>query len=639
MHLVVASKCCSVCFGVPLETHVLCALLGGLVCPLLASNCCRFCFYISFFFNIKEGANSRRFMLAATLPQTLGVDDDPHCDVPVPDTVQYRLDNLEIKERSTTFSPKTDVSIGRDAAVCSLVFPETGTLSRVHCKIFSMGRDVFVLDMSSNGTFVNGKVVGKSNRRVLRSGDVVSLMNPQLPESTKLSWRFVAPEDPSSPTASATGLSELERLYELGPVLGTGNFATVRLGTHRANGRQVAVKIVEKKRFALQEGDFSFASLQSEVEILRKMNHRNIIGVWDSYDDAKNFTMVLELVAGGDLFDYIVGRAPSPFTEDEARSLFVQLLEAMLYMHDKDVVHRDLKPENILVHVDPTFAFHKTTDNQRNARLVPPSNVTLKITDFGLAKFCTEQDVMTTMCGTPVYLAPEVLYPDASSGKGKAQGYSWSVDVWSLGVILYVMLSGCLPKDPQSGKLTYNKHMADLSSDSKNLMEAMLRVDPRERADLSDIVVHPWLKGCSIELRHLAVKKDRLVLCGTVLQMPLKTVRTTDNDGTITDVESDDEAKPGKRPRLEASCSTSSMPQKTEVIWFWKKELSLPDSDTKAWQAYALEDCERIEKARLRDAKSAKVGNSNDYRISLEGMFQYSTKDPTKQRPVKRVEV
>jgi serine/threonine protein kinase len=577
-------------------------------------------------------------MLSDTLPMTLAADEGSPPQSPQPDPldVVFRLDNLDISERSATFNAKTDFSIGRDAHACSLVFPEVATLSRVHCKFFCMGREVFLTDASSNGTFVNGKLVGKNNQRAIRNGDLVSIVNPQQPESTKLTWRFVTPEDlhPALPPNGSDTRSELERSYELGKVLGTGNFATVRLGTHRSSGRMVAVKIVEKKRFALQQGEFSFASLQSEVEILRKMNHANIIGVWDVFDDPKNFTMVLELVSGGDFFDYIVGRAPNPFTEDEAKVLFVQLLEAMLYMHDKDVVHRDLKPENILVHVDPSFTFHKTDDNQRNARNIPVDRVTLKVTDFGLAKFCKEQDVMTTMCGTPTYLAPEVLFADTTSKEKKAQGYSWSVDVWSLGIILYVMLSGCLPQDPQRGNIKYNKYMNGLSADCKHLLERMLRVDPNDRADLSEICAHAWLKGIPITLRHLAFKHDRLVPCGTLLHVEAptaevtKTQRSTD-EGTLTDVESDDGKKAAKRHRPDAAGPKI-------VTWYWKKDLNRDDQDQNAWQAYPEEDCDRIEKAKARGAKTAKVGHTGDYRISFEGMFQYSTSDTTKQRVVKR---
>ena len=564
-----------------------------------------------------------------------------------PPTVVYALDCLEGKDRSATFTPMSDVSIGRDQSACQLFYPECGVISRVHCKIFSMGRDVFVHDLSSNGTFVNGKLVGKGNRKAIRRGDIISVMNPQLPESSRYSWKFLPPpeEDVSPVGDSSTSMkpasSKLEGVYELGRVLGTGNFATVRLGKHRSTGREVAVKIIEKKRFALNQADFSFSGLQSEVEVLRKMQHKNIISLYDVFDEDKTFTMVLELISNGDFFDYIVGRChPTPFTEAEAKHLFLQLLEAMLYMHSKDVVHRDLKPENILVYVDSGFVIpHKSDDNQSNAKHIPVEKVTLKVTDFGLAKFCKEHDVMTTMCGTPSYLAPEV------QDKSEA-GYSWSVDVWSLGVILYVMLAGSPPKDPQKGNLVFHKSMSNLSPESKHLVEGMLKVSVKDRFDLADICAHPWLKGTAIPSAHLATHKDRLVLCPTmdfhaatpVAIIPAMKLELSTTTGIATDGDDSDsgDGSPSKSKKRRTEVAPIDERNNGKItVWYWKKHLDRPDSDPNAWQTYSDQDCANIEKQRLKDAKSCKVGNTGDYRISFEGLFQYSTKDPTRQRPVK----
>jgi serine/threonine protein kinase len=589
-----------------------------------------------------------------SLPPTLLPETQEDHDVfqKAPVAVIYSLECLEGDDRSTTFTPMTDVSIGRDQSTCKLSFPECMLISRIHCKIFSLGRDVFVEDLSSNGTFINGKCVGKNNRKAIRNGDIISVMNPSAPESSRFSWRFMAPsEDEDMTVSNASTSSQLEGVYELGKVLGTGNFATVRLGKHRGTGRQVAVKIIEKKRFALNEGEFSFAALQSEVEVLRKMQHRNIISLFDVFDEPKIFAMVLELVSGGDFFDYIVGRCPSPFSEPEAKCLFVQLLEALLYMHSKDVVHRDLKPENILVLVSPHFEIpHKSDDNQRNAVHIPVDKVTLKVTDFGLAKFCKDDAVMKTMCGTPAYLAPEV--------QDKAQaGYSWTVDVWSLGVILYIMLSGCPPTNPAKGNLVFHKSMASLSSESKNLIENMLKVSVRDRYDLVDICQHPWLKGVDIPSAHLAVHKERLQLCLTMALSPVVTTdsavpgtnpsiipvttlelsTTANTAGTATDGE-DSDGSPTKKRRLDSAKGVDPSAGDGKItVWYWKKHLNLPDSNASAWQSYSDQDSANIERQRQKQAKSCRVGNTTEYRISFEGMFQYNTKDTTKQRPVKYV--
>jgi serine/threonine protein kinase len=579
------------------------------------------------------------------LPETLQVGEEVDLTgsakkPPAPSStaaVVYNLislhpDPVERKVRSLSFDPSTDVQIGRDKTVCQLHFEACAVLSRTHCRIFSIGRDVFLHDFSSNGTFINGKAIGKGSKHLLRAGDTIAVVQPRAPDGAEFSWKFVPPPEEEKP-ASVTGVNGA---YTLGKVLGTGNFATVRLGTSKTTAKEVAVKIIEKKRFALTQSDFSFSSLIREVDILRRMHHKNIIAIHDVYDDPQTFTMVLELVRHGDLFDYIVGRCPQPFEEADAKKLFVQLVEAMLYMHSKNVVHRDLKPENILVSVDPTFVIPGfCDDNQRNARNIPVDKVTLKITDFGLAKFCSEHDMMTTMCGTPSYLAPEVLVP-SKTGEKKAEGYSWGVDVWSLGVILYILLSGTPPKDPQCGKIVFNKYFANVSNQAQNLVVGMLKTDARERYDLNDIVTHPWLAGCKIEGKELAIKKaPTLTLQGTVLA-PIVVAPTVqiNTEGGDTDLEDSDNEAPGTRKRPRTDEPTS---KKIVVVWSWKKNLDKDDKDETAWEPYSLEECTNIEKAQQKGSRSCKVGDGT-YRISFEGMFQYKKMDTSKQRPVRRVE-
>ena len=569
--------------------------------------------------------------LPATLvPATLDAprDESP----PAAPSMAFELQSVEDPSKAIHFNGSSEVAFGRDASHCQMTFPECGVLSRVHCKVFSLGRDVFLNDISSNGTFLNGKLLGKGKQKVLRSGDTICLVNPHSPDSLKYTWKYVPP--PSENDETGDGSSNLNNVCVVGKVLGTGNFATVRLGTMKATGEKVAIKIIEKKRFALSQSDFSFQKLYSEVEILRKMNHPNIIRVVDVFDDPKSFTMLLELVSNGDLFDYIVGRCPNPFTELECKQLFIQLVEALIYMHAKGVVHRDLKPENILVAVDPSFVIpNPHGENQANARYIPVNRVTLKITDFGLAKFCSEQSVMTTMCGTPSYLAPEVLVPQ-TFGAEKSQGYSWGVDVWSLGVILYIMLSGTPPKDPQKGILPFPKQFDKVTQDAKDLVQLMLRPDPRERGDLKDIVSHSWLRDCVVRGRETAMRKEVLKVEGTVIMRPTPTVpivATPELPGNVTEQESDSE-QPKKRSRVEGQ-PPKALPS---VFWQWKKKMDLPDADDSAWQSYDVTDSDHIERMQSRGAKSCKVGTTGDYRISFEGMFQYNKNDTSKQRPVRR---
>eukprot|EP00388_Colpodella_angusta_P029984 GDKK01018239.1.p2 GENE.GDKK01018239.1~~GDKK01018239.1.p2 ORF type:complete len:137 (+),score=7.19 GDKK01018239.1:84-494(+) len=126
----------------------------------------------------------------------------------------FTLESLEDKASgSRSFDPSKDVSIGRDVDTCQIAFPDFATVSRVHCTIFSLGQDVFVTDVSSNGTFVNNKLVGKGNRRMLRKGDVLCVVPPQIPESPKFSWKFIPPVEVSTPVTPSSSL--VGGIYEL----------------------------------------------------------------------------------------------------------------------------------------------------------------------------------------------------------------------------------------------------------------------------------------------------------------------------------------------------------------------------------------------------------------------------------------
>ena len=159
-----------------------------------------------------------------------------------------------------------------------------------------------------------------------------------------------------------------------------------------------------------------FRSLQQEIAVLMGVKHPNLLCLKDTFDERKAVYLVLELAAEGELFNLIVMK--QKLTEDETRKVFRQLFEGMKYLHERNIVHRDLKPENILL-----------TDKELH----------IKIADFGLAKIIGEESFTTTLCGTPSYVAPEILLDS------KHRRYTRAVDVWSLGVVLYICLCGFPP--------------------------------------------------------------------------------------------------------------------------------------------------------------------------------------------------
>jgi len=210
--------------------------------------------------------------------------------------------------------------------------------------------------------------------------------------------------------------SEIKKAYEFGNDLGSGNFAVVKKAKYKnytPNGpipAEVAIKIIDKAKVE------DMNDIQREVEIMQMVDHTHVIKLYEIFDEPKKMHLVMELVTGGELFDRIV--AKGNYNERYAALTIRDLCDGLGYLHSKNVVHRDLKPENIL---------YKS----------PAEDAPIKIADFGLARLVSSKDLMKTACGTPGYVAPEVL---------RNQGYdSGAVDMWSAGVILYIMLCGFPP--------------------------------------------------------------------------------------------------------------------------------------------------------------------------------------------------
>ncbi|KAG5477913.1 hypothetical protein LSCM4_05305 [Leishmania orientalis] len=414
--------------------------------------------------------------------------------------------------------------IGRDPGCCDLVLP-LNAVSRLHCVLSVIGDGVFVHDNSFNGTFINGRRVGRGRCSALNPHDTLSFLNPTLEEASRCAFEF-AP----LPRLFSSGFTAVEGLqrYELGPVLGQGSLAAVRLGIDRETGAAVAIKLIERRRFCSEE---AAGSLHIEIEMMRSMDHPHVVRVLDAFEGSGCVALVMEYVRGGDLFDYIVGRGRNPFTEAEARHLFRQLLEAMLYIHGRSIIHCDLKPENVLVNVvrrrgeggvgtaldsartaakslavsalqtDGDAALSVVDDHQAEAKALSPYDVQLKLTDFGSAKYeggsAGGGKRETAGAGTPVYAAPELaLFPMDGA---PPQEITAAVDVWSLGVLLYILCSGTVPKPPQRNTaVAFNRSMAHLSVACKDLIARMMKTEATQRPSLAEVCYHPWLDGVTI---------------------------------------------------------------------------------------------------------------------------------------------
>jgi calcium/calmodulin-dependent protein kinase I len=260
-----------------------------------------------------------------------------------------------------------------------------------------------------------------------------------------------------------------KKKYEVKGGLQDGNYSTIRKGTDLTTGEQVAVKCVDKRKITKDDDD----ALRIEVSILNQLSHPNITRLYDWFEDPNNYYIVTEFMGGGELFDRIVKK--HFYSEAEAQKVVHTIASTLKYLHDKKIVHRDLRPENILL---------QETKN----------DVAVKISDFGFARIVSEKG-QTTLCGAPGYIAPEII---------SSIPYGISVDIWSFGVIIYILLCGYPPfynesqkelfKLIREGNFTFDKPYWDsISNDAKGLIKAMLTVDVSQRLNIDGVMAHPWL--------------------------------------------------------------------------------------------------------------------------------------------------
>ncbi|XP_066391313.1 CBL-interacting protein kinase 21-like isoform X6 [Miscanthus floridulus] len=257
--------------------------------------------------------------------------------------------------------------------------------------------------------------------------------------------------------------------YEMGRTLGEGHFGKVKLARDADTGRTFAIKILDRQRILAMKIN---EQIKREIATLKLLKHPNVVRLYEVSASKTKIYMVLEYVNGGELFDKIALKGK--LTEKEARKLFQQLIDAVAYCHEKGVYHRDLKPENVLV------------DAKGN----------IKVSDFGLSALPQNQlkdGLLHTTCGSPNYIAPEVLLN---------KGYDGSMsDIWSCGVILYVMLTGNLPFDDQNVVVLYQKILKGnahipkwLSQGAQHILRKILDPNPIMRIDVDGIKAHEWFK-------------------------------------------------------------------------------------------------------------------------------------------------
>ena len=252
--------------------------------------------------------------------------------------------------------------------------------------------------------------------------------------------------------------------------LGKGAYAVVHKCKRKSDGKELAVKICDRTKLSGEEEE----GLQDEISILKALDHGNIVKLYDVFEEMDKYYLVMEMCNGGELFDRIVLK--QKYNEKEARDLIKILLEAIKYIHDNRVVHRDLKPENLLL---------ESKNDDAN----------VKIADFGFAQRLEDNQLLKDQCGTPGYVAPEII---------RMKLYDTKVDMWSIGVISYIILAGYPPFYSEDQKKLFRKikngeyvfhspHWDDVSQDAKDYISGLLTVNPASRLSADDALKHPWI--------------------------------------------------------------------------------------------------------------------------------------------------
>ncbi|KAM6920692.1 death-associated protein kinase 3 [Lycodopsis pacificus] len=269
---------------------------------------------------------------------------------------------------------------------------------------------------------------------------------------------------------------DVELYYEMEEELGSGQFAIVRKCKEKTTSIEYAAKFIKKRRLSSSRRGVSREEIEREVNILREIQHSNIITLHDIFENKADVILILELVSGGELFDFLAEK--ESLTEEEATQFLKQILDGVQYLHSKRIAHFDLKPENIML-------LDKNVPNPR-----------IKLIDFGIAHQIKAGNEFKNIFGTPEFVAPEIV---------NYEPLGLEADMWSIGVITYILLSGASPFLGETKQETLTnisavnydfdeEYFSNTSELAKDFIRRLLVKDPKKRMTIDDSLEHPWIK-------------------------------------------------------------------------------------------------------------------------------------------------
>lgn len=479
-------------------------------------------------------------------------------------TGQYQF--FDISRTKPTKSPSTTTKktwiFGRNTE-CDFVLSTCSRLSNKHFRLWLSLNDntLWIQDTSTNGTYLNNSRLVKGSNYIVNQGDEISVGIGVPSDVVQFVVLFSDKYNPSKSTNNSVVKDEgiHKDFIVKNDTIGQGAFATVKKAIERSSGDSYAVKIINRRRAIHAGGKGAMAGVNRELEILRKLDHPNIVRLKSFYEDVENYYLVMELVPGGDLMDFVA--ANGAIGEDATQVITKQILDGIAYVHKLGISHRDLKPDNILIMQDDP--------------------IIVKITDFGLAKISDNATFMKTFCGTLAYVAPEII-----TGKhelvqqlDKENNYSNLVDIWSLGCLVYVLLTSHLPFNGKTETQMFQKiksgefHESPLNSyqvsqEGRNFLRCCLQVDPSKRFTATQALKHPWLSEVEGDLNTIELQPSQKVL--SLSQSTSQQSRKIENglhvNASISKLDNDIMTRPLDGERLKAKNPNSQFKVPKRVV-------------------------------------------------------------------------